>query len=90
MLLLSMSQAGEPAPRTWSQTSMQTPALQGSREGDQRSHEEVGCGRWELPRLSPRLGRTQPRSQHPTSSFRECPVCLPSHQAVPGVPRVGG
>lgn len=33
MLLLRVSQAGEPALRTWSQTSLRTPALQGSQLG---------------------------------------------------------
>lgn len=41
------------------------------------------------PLLSPRLERTQPWSQYPTSGFRECPAFVPSPQTVPGAPGAG-
>lgn len=52
----------------------QTGALQGGREGDQRRQGGSRVWRPRGPLLSPRLGRARPRSQGPTSGFRECPI----------------
>lgn len=68
-VLLRVSQAGKPAARrTWSQPSAQTPAPQGSREGDQSSPQRKqawpppgsrsrACPSWALSRGRPSLGR---------------------------------
>lgn len=97
MSLPKMSQAGEPAPTcTWSQTSTQTPALQGGREGDQRSPEEVGRGPARRPRaqgaplLSPKLGRAGPSpSTPPPASGDALPVYQVTKQSLASPGREG-